>query len=58
MAHWTTAEVQGQLRTDAEDWREAWLPYMQAIVEEVAPYQITNGGPVIGKKPTYSLCPL
>lgn len=48
IAHWITSEVAGQLRTNATDWEEAWKPYIQGIIDETAPFQITEGGPVIG----------
>ena len=48
IAHWITTEIAGTLRTTDEDWHEAWIPYLQGITDETAPYQITNGGPVIG----------
>ena len=48
IAHWITTEVAGPLRTNATDFRAAWQQYIQGIIKETAPYQITNGGPVIG----------
>jgi len=36
------------LRTNATDFKAAWQQYIQGIIQETAPYQITNGGPVIG----------
>ncbi|KAJ6579095.1 glycoside hydrolase family 35 protein [Mycena vulgaris] len=47
IAHWATSEVAGQLRTNATDWQAAWQAYVQGIIEETAPNQISNGGPVI-----------
>ncbi|PBK88407.1 glycoside hydrolase family 35 protein [Armillaria gallica] len=47
IAHWATSEVAGTLRTGAPDWKEAWMDYILGIIEETAPYQITEGGPVI-----------
>ena len=47
IAHWATSEVAGRLRTNATDWRAAYQDYMQGIIAETAPYQITEGGPVI-----------
>ncbi|KAK0200111.1 glycoside hydrolase family 35 protein [Desarmillaria ectypa] len=49
IAHWATSEVAGTLRTSAPDWKEAWMDYILGIIEETAPYQITEGGPVIGE---------
>ncbi|KAG7440311.1 glycoside hydrolase family 35 protein [Guyanagaster necrorhizus] len=50
IAHWATSEVAGTLRTSAPDWKEAWMDYILGIIEETAPYQITEGGPVIGER--------
>ncbi|KAJ7583566.1 glycoside hydrolase family 35 protein [Mycena floridula] len=47
ISHWATSEVAGTLRTNASDWSAAWKPYIQGIIDETAPFQITNGGPVI-----------
>ncbi|KAK0186885.1 glycoside hydrolase family 35 protein [Armillaria mellea] len=47
IAHWATSEVAGTLRTSAPDWKEAWMDYILGIIKETAPYQITEGGPVI-----------
>jgi hypothetical protein len=48
IAHWVTAEVEGKLMSNASDWREAWIPYIQGIVDQTAPYQLTEGGTIIG----------
>ncbi|KNZ71656.1 putative beta-galactosidase C [Termitomyces sp. J132] len=42
IAHWATS-----LRTNASDWRAAWQAYIQGIIDETVPNQITQGGPVI-----------
>lgn len=47
ISHWATTEVAGKLRTNATDWRDAWLPYIQGVIDETVPYQISSGGPVI-----------
>lgn len=47
IAHWVTSEVAGELRTNASDYRAAWTPYIQRIIDFVVPNQVTNGGPVI-----------
>ncbi|KAH7915479.1 glycoside hydrolase family 35 protein, partial [Hygrophoropsis aurantiaca] len=47
IAHWITSQVAGELRTNATDWEAAWQDYIQGIITETAPYQITQGGPVI-----------
>ncbi len=48
IAHWATTEVAGRLRSNDSDWREAWQDYILGFIEETVPYQITEGGPVIG----------
>ncbi|KAF7297192.1 Glycoside hydrolase family 35 protein [Mycena indigotica] len=48
IAHWTTTEIAGNLRSDAADWRDAWEDYIQGIIAQTAPNQINHGGPVIG----------
>ncbi|KAF9018457.1 glycoside hydrolase family 35 protein [Hymenopellis radicata] len=48
IAHWATSEVAGTLRTEAADWRDAWKGYILAVIEESVPYQINQGGPIIG----------
>ena len=45
----STSEVAGELRTNASDWTAAWTPYIQGIINETSPFQITNNGPVIGE---------
>ncbi|KAF8508821.1 glycoside hydrolase family 35 protein [Hysterangium stoloniferum] len=47
IAHWVTSQVAGELRTNATDYRAAWEPYIQAIIDATVPNQITNGGPII-----------
>ncbi|ESK83683.1 glycoside hydrolase family 35 protein [Moniliophthora roreri MCA 2997] len=47
LAHWTTTEVKGKLRSNASDYREAWTPYILGIIREAVDYQITQGGPII-----------
>ncbi|KAJ7747170.1 glycoside hydrolase family 35 protein [Mycena maculata] len=47
IAHWVTSEVAGRLRTNDSDWTAAWQDYIQGIIAETAPYQISVGGPVI-----------
>ncbi|KAH6908431.1 glycoside hydrolase family 35 protein [Coprinopsis sp. MPI-PUGE-AT-0042] len=47
IAHWATSEVAGRLRSNDTDWRAAWKDYIQGIIDETAPYQISKGGPVI-----------
>ncbi|KAF9039430.1 glycoside hydrolase family 35 protein [Hymenopellis radicata] len=47
LPHWMTAEIAGQLRSNATDWTAAWKPYIHSFIEQTAPYQITEGGPVI-----------
>ncbi|KAJ7885789.1 glycoside hydrolase family 35 protein [Mycena olivaceomarginata] len=52
LAHWTTTEVAGGLRTNSSDWRAAWQDYIDGIIRESAPYQISNGGPIIDNEYT------
>ncbi|KAF5334106.1 hypothetical protein D9758_016081 [Tetrapyrgos nigripes] len=47
IAHWITSEVAGELRTNASDWHNAWQDYVQGVIRETSPNQITEGGPVI-----------
>ncbi|KAF8881918.1 glycoside hydrolase family 35 protein [Infundibulicybe gibba] len=47
IAHWATSEVAGTLRTNATDWKAAWQPFIQGVIDQTAPNQISNGGPVI-----------
>ncbi|KAG5640758.1 hypothetical protein DXG03_007301, partial [Asterophora parasitica] len=47
IAHWTTSEVAGSLRTNDTDWKEAWQAYIEGIIKVTAPNQITSGGPII-----------
>jgi Glycosyl hydrolases family 35 len=48
IAHWATSQVAGELRTNASDYKAAWTPYIQAVINATVPNQITNGGPIIG----------
>ncbi|EEB91156.1 hypothetical protein MPER_10530, partial [Moniliophthora perniciosa FA553] len=47
LAHWTTTEVAGNLRTNDTDWRAAWQDYILGIINETRDFQISNGGPVV-----------
>lgn len=49
IAHWITSQVAGELRTNAADWKVAWQDYIRGIIKETVPYQINQGGPVIGE---------
>jgi len=49
IAHWVTSQTKGTLRTNATDFHKAWQDYIQGIIAQTAPNQITEGGPVIGK---------
>ncbi|KAF5354886.1 hypothetical protein D9756_005306 [Leucocoprinus leucothites] len=42
---WVT-NIAGRARTNATDYREAWLPYIEGFARETAPYQYPDG-PVI-----------
>ena len=44
---WLTSEVAGTVRTNATDFTEAYIPYIDAIAKETAPFQVTHGGPVV-----------
>lgn len=47
LAHWATTEVPGRVRTNDTTWKAAWQDYISAIIEEAAPWQINQGGPII-----------
>lgn len=49
IAHWVTSQTKGTLRTNATDFHETWQDYIQGIIAQTVPNQITEGGPVIGK---------
>ncbi|KAI0632367.1 glycoside hydrolase superfamily [Trametes polyzona] len=46
IAHWATSKVAGELRTNVSDWNAAYEPYIEGIIKETVPHQITAGGPV------------
>jgi beta-galactosidase GanA len=54
IAHWVTSEVAGHLRTNETNFYESWQDYIRAVIAEVTPWQITEGGPVIGALPLSS----
>ncbi|RDX44130.1 hypothetical protein OH76DRAFT_1409386 [Lentinus brumalis] len=62
LSHWLTSEIAGTVRTNATDFTEAYIPYIDAIARESAPYQVTNGGPIVAvqidneydQKPTHA----
>ncbi|KIJ17952.1 glycoside hydrolase family 35 protein [Paxillus involutus ATCC 200175] len=56
ISHWITSQVAGELRTNATDWQAAWQDYIQGIITETLPYQISQGGPVIDNE--YSQSPI
>lgn len=45
---WVTSSVEGELRTNASGFREAWELYLGGVVDAFGRYQVTNDGPVIG----------
>ncbi|KAI9452442.1 glycoside hydrolase family 35 protein [Russula earlei] len=47
IAHWVTSQTEGSLRTNATDFHAAWQDYIEGIIIQTAPNQITEGGPVI-----------
>lgn len=49
IAHWVTSKVEGKLRTNATDFHAAWQDYVQGVITQTVPNQISEGGPVIGK---------
>ena len=49
IAHWVTSQVEGKIRTNATDFNAAWQDYVQGIITQTVPNQISEGGPVIGK---------
>jgi hypothetical protein len=49
IAHWVTSQTMGTLRTNATDFHDTWQDYIQGIIAQTVPNQITEGGPVIGK---------
>jgi hypothetical protein len=49
IAHWVTSRAKGTLRTNATDFHDTWQDYIQSIVAQTVPNQITEGGAVIGK---------
>jgi len=54
IAHWVTSQTEGSLRTNVTDFNSAWQEYIQGIITQAAPNQITEGGPIIGKLPRRS----
>ena len=49
IAHWVTSQTEGSLRTNATDFNATWQDYVQGIISQASPNQITEGGPIIGK---------
>jgi beta-galactosidase GanA len=49
IAHWVTSQTKGSLRTNATDFNAVWQDYIQGIIAQATPNQITEGGPIIGK---------
>ncbi|KAH8977974.1 glycoside hydrolase family 35 protein, partial [Lactarius hatsudake] len=47
IAHWATSQTEGSLRTNATDFNAAWQDYIQGVITQAAPNQITEGGPII-----------
>ncbi|KAH9013372.1 glycoside hydrolase family 35 protein [Lactarius hengduanensis] len=47
IAHWVTSQTEGSLRTNATDFNAAWQDYIQGVITQAAPNQITEGGPII-----------
>ncbi|KAJ7141923.1 glycoside hydrolase family 35 protein [Mycena crocata] len=47
LPHWVTSQVKSELRTTAPDWKAAWTPYIQAIINQTRDHLVSNGGPVV-----------
>ncbi|KAI8986121.1 glycoside hydrolase superfamily [Trametes punicea] len=47
IAHWATSLVAGTLRTNASDWTAAYQPYVNGIIDQTVPNEVTSGGPVL-----------
>ncbi|KZT12288.1 glycoside hydrolase family 35 protein [Laetiporus sulphureus 93-53] len=47
IALWATSLVAGELRTNATDYMEAWMPYVKEVAASVVPNQVTGGGPIL-----------
>ncbi|THH31612.1 hypothetical protein EUX98_g2597 [Antrodiella citrinella] len=47
IAHWATSLVASELRTNATDFKDAWTPYIDGIINATVHNQISSGGPVI-----------
>lgn len=47
LALWSTSLTQSELRTNATDIEDSWMPYVQRIIEETKPNQVSAGGSVI-----------
>ncbi|KAH7125967.1 glycoside hydrolase superfamily [Dactylonectria macrodidyma] len=47
MPLWATTGAYGTFRDNSTEWQAAWKPYMDAFDEITAPYQVSEGGPVI-----------
>lgn len=47
LALWSTSLVESTLRTNATDFRDAWMPYVEKISKDTVQNQVSHGGPVI-----------
>ncbi|EKM56228.1 glycoside hydrolase family 35 protein [Phanerochaete carnosa HHB-10118-sp] len=47
LALWTTSLTTSELRTNATDIEESWMPYVQRIINESKPNQVSDGGSLI-----------
>ncbi|TCD66864.1 hypothetical protein EIP91_000818 [Steccherinum ochraceum] len=45
--HWVTSRVSGALRSSDQEYREAWTPYIEGVLNATVHNQATHGGPVI-----------
>ena len=47
LALWSTSLTSSVLRTNATDFKDAWKPYVSAIIDLTKGNQVSEGGPVI-----------
>ncbi|KAI0823943.1 glycoside hydrolase superfamily [Trametes gibbosa] len=57
IAHWATSKVAGELRTNVSDWNAAYEPYIDGIIKETVPHQVSAGGPVFDNEYTQNPLP-
>ncbi|OCH94229.1 hypothetical protein OBBRIDRAFT_789567 [Obba rivulosa] len=47
IAHWVTSRTAGELRTNATDFAATWPGYINEIIAQTKPAQVSAGGPVL-----------